>query len=322
MTGSQTITRVLSVAGSDSGGGAGIQADLKAFARCGVHGMSAVTVVSAQNTRGVELIHAVPPRVIVAQIEAVIGDLGVDAVKVGMIGGREAVIAVGLALGRLAGGVPIVVDPVLVASTGARLLDPDALDVFCELILPLASVLTPNLPEARTLVDHSTGNMRRAVLGRGRASRGGARTGELGGGGADSPSEADLGGGGGDSPGETDLAVGLVEALGRLGPKYIVLTGGHRTVASDLYWDGETAVEIPGERHPGGATHGSGCTHSAVLAAELGRGRSVLEAARTARRMTGEAVARGLAGLGGGEGPVDVLGLAGSRISGRRDRLP
>lgn len=315
MTGSQAITRVLSIAGSDSGGGAGIQADLKAFAGCRVHGMSAVTVVSAQNTRGVELIHAVPPAVIVAQIEAVIGDLGVDAVKVGMLGSREAVVAVGLALGRLAGGVPIVVDPVFVASTGARLLDADALDAFCDLMLPLACVLTPNLPEARSLVDHSTGNMRRAP-------RGGGRAVALAGGGADSRGEAELAGGGTGSRDEADQDVGLVKALRRLGPKHIVLTGGHRTVASDLYWDGETAVEIPGERHPGGATHGSGCTHSAVLAAELGRGRSVLEAARTARRMTGEAVARGLAGLGGGEGPVDVLGLAGSRISRRPDRLP
>jgi len=100
------------------------------------------------------------------------------------------------------------------------------------------------------------------------------------------------------------------------------LTGGHREVMSDLYWDGQTAVEIPGERQPGGATHGSGCTHSAVLAAQLGLGRSALDAARIARRMSAESVAWGLAGLGGGEGPVDVLGLAGRTISGRDARLP
>jgi hydroxymethylpyrimidine/phosphomethylpyrimidine kinase len=307
MTGSQTITRVLSVAGSDSGGGAGIQADLKAFARCGVHGMTAVTVVTAQNTRGVELIHAVPPAAIVAQIEAVIGDLGVDAVKVGMLGSREAVVAVAAALGRLAAGVPIVVDPVLVASTGATLLDGDALDAFCELLLPLAGVLTPNLPEARTLVDHA--NRPRAGM-----VAPVARAGEP------AVQAADEGADEGGAPELDDL--GLAKALHGLGPRHVVLTGGHRTVASDLYWDGETAVEIPGERHPVGATHGSGCTHSAVLAAELGLGRSVLDAARVARRISGEAVARGLAGLGGGEGPVDVLGLAGAPISGRRDRLP
>jgi hydroxymethylpyrimidine/phosphomethylpyrimidine kinase len=281
MATSRVITRVLSVAGSDSGAGAGIQADLKAFARCGVHGMAAITVVTAQNTRGVGLIHAVPPDVIVAQIDAVVGDIGVDAVKVGMLGGREAVVAVAGALRRLPPGVPIVVDPVLVASTGARLLALDALDAFGELLLPLATVLTPNLPEAGRLVAHLT---------------------PAGGGLAE---DADL-----------------VRALRRLGPRHVVLTGGHRPVMSDLYWDGETLVEIDGDRHPPGAGHGSGCTHSAVLAAELGRGRSVLEAARTARALSAEAVARGLIGLGGGDGPVDVLGLTRTTDTGRFDRLP
>lgn len=318
--------RVLIVAGSDSGGGAGIQADLKAFARCGVHGMTAVTVVTAQNTRGVELIHPVAPAAIVAQIEAVIGDIGVDAVKVGMLGSREAVVAVAGALRRLAGGVPIIVDPVLVASTGARLLSLDALDSFGELLLPLASVVTPNLPEARTLVGHLTGLTRRAETGSGRAGElAGGRSRELSGGRSDEIS----GGRSDETPasragedGQLDEATGLVRALHRLGPRHVVLTGGHRTVMSDLYWDGETAVEIPGDRHSGGATHGSGCTHSAVLAAELGLGRSVLDAARIARLLSAEAVARGLTGLGGGEGPVDVLGLTGRAISGRRDRLP
>jgi hydroxymethylpyrimidine/phosphomethylpyrimidine kinase len=276
MTTPGVITRVLSVAGSDSGGGAGIQADLKAFARCGVHGMTAVTVVTAQNTRGVTALHHVPPRVIVAQIEAVVGDLGVDAVKVGMLGSREAVVAVAGALAELDPGVPIVVDPVLVASTGARLLPLDALDAFGELLLPLTTVLTPNLPEARALVDHLSPVPRPA------------------------PSEA------GADPGADGWLAG---ELVRLGPRYVVLTGGHREVAADLYCDGRTLVEIPGQRHPGGAGHGSGCTHSAVLAAQLALGLPALEAARVARRRSGEAVIAGLAGLGGGEGPVDVLGL-------------
>jgi hydroxymethylpyrimidine/phosphomethylpyrimidine kinase len=199
---------------------------------------------------------------------------------------------------------------VLVASTGATLLDGDALDAFCELLLPLAGVLTPNLPEARTLVGHA-GRARAGMVAP--APRAGAP--------AARPDEAaDEGAGERGAPELDDL--GLAKALHRLGPRHVVLTGGHRTVASDLYWDGEMAVEIPGQRHLGGATHGSGCTHSAVLAAELGLGRSVLDAARVARRISGEAVARGLAGLGGGEGPVDVLGLAGAPISGRRDRLP
>ncbi|HWH11807.1 MAG TPA: bifunctional hydroxymethylpyrimidine kinase/phosphomethylpyrimidine kinase [Solirubrobacteraceae bacterium] len=285
MTTRGVITRVLSVAGSDSGGGAGIQADLKAFARCGVHGMTAVTAVTAQNTRGVISIHGVPPEVIVAQIEAVVRDIGVDAVKVGMLGSRAAVVAVAGAVDKLAAQrVPIVVDPVLVASTGTRLLGVDGLDALRELLLPLATVLTPNLPEARTLVESA-----------GRRST--------------------------DAAEELDDA-GLARALGSMGPAYVVLTGGHRVVASDLYWDGETVVEIPGERHPGGSAHGSGCTHSAVLAAELGRGRSVLEAARIARALTADAVGRGLGELGGGDGPVDVLGLTGPTDPGRADRLP
>jgi hydroxymethylpyrimidine/phosphomethylpyrimidine kinase len=287
MTGPGAITRVLSVAGSDSGGGAGIQADLKAFARCGVHGMTAVTVVTAQSTRGVELIHAVPPEVIVAQIEAVVGDIGVDAVKVGMLGSRAAVIAVAGALAELPAGLPIVVDPVLAASTGARLLELDAIAAFGELLLPLATVLTPNLPEARALVEH------------------------LGGAGASI-----------DTPGEGDGDAGLIRAVGRLGPRSVVLTGGHRQVISDLYWDGATLIEIPGERHPGAATHGSGCTHSAVVAAQLALGRSVLDAARIARAITAGAVARGLSRVGAGEGPVDVLGLTGQTDPGRPDRLP
>jgi hydroxymethylpyrimidine/phosphomethylpyrimidine kinase len=286
MTGPRAITRVLSVAGSDSGGGAGIQADLKAFARCGVHGMCAVTVVTAQSTRGVELTHAVPPDVIVAQIEAVVGDIGVDAVKVGMLGSRPAVIAVAGALARLASGVPIVIDPVLAASTGARLLALDAIDAFGELLLPLATVLTPNLPEARALVDHLGGRTAPEAP-------------------VDDPPDA-----------------GLVRALLLLGPRHVVLTGGHRAVMSDLYWDGEALIEIPGERHVAAATHGSGCTHSAVLAAQLGLGRSVLEAARIARAITADAVGRGLSRVGRGEGPVDVLGLTGQTNRGWPDRLP
>jgi hydroxymethylpyrimidine/phosphomethylpyrimidine kinase len=308
MTTSQGITRVLSVAGSDSGGGAGIQADLKAFARCGVHGMSAVTVVTAQSTRALGMTQAVSPEVIVAQIEAVVADIGVDAVKVGMLGSREAVVAVAGALAGLPPGVPVVVDPVLVASTGARLLELDALDALGELLLPLATVLTPNLPEASTLVHHLTRSPKRPPGPPGSAVR--ARAG------------VEPAAGKGREADEPDTDAGLARALRRLGPACIVLTGGHREAGSDLYWDGETLVEIDGPRHPGGATHGSGCTHSAVLAAQLGLGRSPLEAARVARALSAEAVTWGLPGLGQGEGPVDVLGLVGGKAPGWLDRLP
>jgi hydroxymethylpyrimidine/phosphomethylpyrimidine kinase len=144
------IPACLSIAGSDSGGGAGIQADLKAFARCGVHGMTAITAITAQNTVGVEMITPVPPQTIVAQVRAVAGDIGVDGVKVGMLGDEPTIHAVVEAL-DLVRDAPIVVDPVMVSQSGAVLLDPNAKAALIERVLPLATVVTPNLPEAREL---------------------------------------------------------------------------------------------------------------------------------------------------------------------------
>jgi hydroxymethylpyrimidine/phosphomethylpyrimidine kinase len=144
------VPTCLSIAGSDSGGGAGIQADLKAFARCGVHGTTAITAITAQNTVGVELIAPVAPEMIVAQIHAVVADIGVDAVKVGMLADEATIEAVLEGLG-LVGDVPVVVDPVMIAESGATLLDPNAKAALIERVLPWASVVTPNVPEARAL---------------------------------------------------------------------------------------------------------------------------------------------------------------------------
>jgi hydroxymethylpyrimidine/phosphomethylpyrimidine kinase len=144
------VPRCLSIAGSDSGGGAGIQADLKAFARCGAHGMTAITALTAQNTVGVERIFAVPPEMIVAQVRAVASDIGVDATKVGMLGDEATIGAVDEAL-ELVGDGPVVVDPVMVSGSGAALLDPNAKAALIERILPRATVATPNLLEAREL---------------------------------------------------------------------------------------------------------------------------------------------------------------------------
>ena len=149
---SLSIPAVLSIAGSDSGGGAGIQADLKAFARCGVHGMTAITAITAQNTVGVEAIEAVSPEMIVAQVGAVAEDIGVAAVKVGMLGTAETVDAVVEALGFV-GDAPVVIDPVMVAESGAVLLDDEARSALVERLLPLATVVTPNIPEARVLTE-------------------------------------------------------------------------------------------------------------------------------------------------------------------------
>lgn len=144
------IPTVLSIAGSDSGAGAGIQADLKTLTACGVYGMTAVTAITAQNTVGVTAVEAISPATIVAQVRAVVEDIGVDAVKVGMLGTAETVAAVVKAL-KLVGDAPVVVDPVMVAESGAVLLDDRARTALIEDLLPLAEVVTPNIPEARAL---------------------------------------------------------------------------------------------------------------------------------------------------------------------------
>jgi hydroxymethylpyrimidine/phosphomethylpyrimidine kinase len=141
----------LSIAGSDSGGGAGIQADLKAFARAGVHGTTAITAITAQNTVAVTAVEPVSPAMVIEQVRAVVDDMGVDAVKVGMLGSVVAAQAVGEAFDLLPAGTPIVVDPVMVAESGARLLDEDAQSALVELVVARATVVTPNVPEARAL---------------------------------------------------------------------------------------------------------------------------------------------------------------------------
>ena len=260
------VARALSIAGSDSGGGAGIQADVKAFAACGVHGMTAITAVTAQNTVGVDAIQAIAPEIVLAQVRAVARDIGVDAVKIGMLGSVATIEAVAEALDELAadGAPPVVLDPVMISESGAELLAPGARGALIGRLLPQVTVITPNLPEARALA------------------------------GADP---------------DTDDVPALARALHALGPRCVVVTGGHRAEATDVFFDGERIVELPGERYPGGAAHGSGCTHSSVLAARLALGDTALQAARTAKRRAAAAVRDGLVGVGEGPGPVDVLGI-------------
>jgi len=255
---------VLSIAGSDSGGGAGIQADLKAFAACGVHGMTAITAVTAQNTVAVSAVQTIAPEIIVAQVRAVAHDIGVDAVKIGMLGTAESIDAVAQALGELAPEIPVVIDPVMVSESGAELLSADARGALVRQLLPRATVVTPNLPEARVL----------AAAG-----------------------------------GDTDDAEALARTIHALGPDVVIVTGGHRAQVSDLLYDGAQVLAIDGPRHPDGAAHGSGCTHSSVLAARLALGDSPVRAARVARAMAAQAVRHGLRGVGAGPGPVNVLAV-------------
>jgi hydroxymethylpyrimidine/phosphomethylpyrimidine kinase len=270
------IPRVLSIAGSDSGGGAGIQADLKAFAACGVHGMTAITAITAQNTVGVSAVHSVPGETILAQVRAVAQDIGVDAVKVGMLGTVATIEAVRRALDELSPETPLVLDPVMVSESGAQLLDPDARGALVELLFPRVTVATPNIPEALVL----------AALGQTDGSDGSA-------------------------VGHDPDTGALARAVYALGPNAVVVTGGHSASGADVFFDGASIIEIPGERYPDAAAHGSGCTHSAALAAGLAWGYDALGAARAARRLAGEAVRGGLSQLGAGPGPVDALGLTG-----------
>jgi len=145
-----TPPRVLSIAGSDSGGGAGIQADLKAFARCGVYGMTAITAITAQNTVEVTAVYPLAPEAIIEQVRAVVSDIGVDAVKIGMLGTAETIDAVSRAL-DWTGEAPVVLDPVMVAESGAVLLDEEARRALARALLPRVQVVTPNLAEARVL---------------------------------------------------------------------------------------------------------------------------------------------------------------------------
>ena len=257
------VPRCLTIAGSDSGGGAGLQADLKAFAAAGCHGSTAIVALTAQNTLGVTAVQELPPGFVEAQLAAVFDDIGVDAAKTGMLFSRVLIETVAQFLGEQR--VPLVVDPVMVASSGAKLLEDDAVETLVARLFPLATVVTPNLVEAEAL-----------------AGGGGTRQ-------------------------------ELAQRIHELGAAAVVVTGGHGAEAVDHLFDGEEHIEIPFERHEIAATHGAGCTHSATLAALLARGETLEDAARGAAQAASEAVRNGLTEIGGGEGPVDVLGI-GSRV--------
>jgi len=251
----------LTIAGSDSGGGAGVQADLKAFAAAGCFGTSAIVALTAQNTSGVTAVHELPVDFVRAQLDAVYDDIGVDAAKTGMLYSRAVIETVADFLEER--DIRLVVDPVMIASSGAMLLQSDAVEALAARLFPLATVVTPNLHEAEALVGSGTRH---------------------------------------------DLA----ERIHELGAPAVVVTGGHGDEAVDHLFDGERHVEIPVERHDTGATHGAGCTHSATFAAALARGLPLEVAAREAARVASAAVSHGLAEIGAGDGPVDVLHLKGA----------
>ena len=222
--------------------------------------MSAVVALTAQNTVGVTAVHEAPPDVISAQLEAVFSDLGVDAAKTGMLFSRVSIDTVADFLEQHR--VPLVVDPVMLASSGASLLQDDAVSTLVSRLFPLATVVTPNLNEAEALAGVSASRRE------------------------------------------------LADRIHELGAPAVLVTGGHGAQPIDHLFDGVHHIEIPVARYDVAATHGAGCTHSATLTAALAKGLSLDMAAREAARVAGEAVRNGLAGLGAGDGPVDVLGLS------------
>ncbi|MGO7449945.1 bifunctional hydroxymethylpyrimidine kinase/phosphomethylpyrimidine kinase [Rhizobium ruizarguesonis] len=257
------IRNVLSIAGSDPSGGAGIQADLKAFSARGVYGMAVLTALTAQNTQGVSGVHLVPPQFVADQINAVFADVRVDAVKIGMIANAGIADAVAGALSDHR-DIPIVIDPVMIAKGGAALLAPEAVDVLTRRLLPLATLLTPNLPEAAALLQQPVATNR-----------------------ADMAAQA--------------------ERLRALGPVAVLVKGGHLdsdespdvlATAAGLHW-------FEARRVPTKNTHGTGCTLSSALAAELAKGASAQEAVAIAKDyLAGAVAAAGSLTVGSGHGPV------------------
>jgi len=280
----------VTVAGSDSGGGAGIQADLHTFAAMGVFGACAVTAVTAQDTVAVRAVHLVPPDMVLAQLQAVLEDLPVSAAKTGMLGSATTVATV--AEVAASGGLPnLVVDPVLAASSGTRFADPAAVDVYRSRLLPAATVVTPNLPEAAALV----GDPR---AGTGDAEELARRLGDL-----------------------TDALIvvtgGHAEGAGPDGRSGSA-AGAAREVV-DVAWDGRQLHRWHRPRVATANSHGTGCTLSAAIAAGLAWGRPALAAVGEA----GMVVQRALLGacqwrLGRGTGPLDLFPweLAGAEPAG------
>ncbi|RLQ88224.1 bifunctional hydroxymethylpyrimidine kinase/phosphomethylpyrimidine kinase [Notoacmeibacter ruber] len=253
----------LTIAGSDSGGGAGIQADLKTFSALGVYGASAITAITAQNTVGVTAVEPIRPEIVVGQIKAVLSDIDVHAIKIGMLGTAELTRAVAEAIADYTG--PIVLDPVMIAKSGDRLLAEDAVTALREHMFPLATLLTPNLPEAAVLAAAS-----------------------------EATSEAEM-----ENQGRDLLAEGCSAVL---------VKGGHASgpICTDLLVRQEGATSaFRAKRLDTTNTHGTGCTLSSAIAAELAKGSDLETAVRLAHDWLSRAIAAAdELSIGRGNGPV------------------
>ncbi|MDA8354550.1 MAG: bifunctional hydroxymethylpyrimidine kinase/phosphomethylpyrimidine kinase [Firmicutes bacterium] len=259
-----TAPRALTIAGSDSGGGAGIQADLKTFQELGVFGMSALTAVTAQNTLGVTGIYELEAEAVTRQLDAVTEDIGIDALKTGMIGTVAIMETIAEKVEQNHLG-PLVVDPVMVAKSGHSLLDEAARNALVDTLIPLATLVTPNLPEAEFLVGE-----------------------------------------------RLDTETKQKEAACRIremGAAAVVIKGGHLDgeTATDLFYDGETFLALSAPRTQTPHTHGTGCTFSAAVTAELAKGQPLTDAVKTAKTFITRAISHPLK-LGKGHGPTNHWG--------------
>jgi len=256
--------KVLTIAGSDSGGGAGIQADLKTFSAIGCYGMSVITALTAQNTRGVIGIHAVPPAFAVQQIEAVFTDIGVDAVKIGMLYSAALIEAVAEAL-KNHGARKIVLDPVMVAQSGDKLLQDDAVDAIKMHLMPLADVVTPNIPEASVLTGHSLKNWKDAQRAAKTLAKHGSRSILIKGG-----------------HGVENKSIDLLFLVRK-----------------------NRFIRLEAERIETRNNHGTGCTLSSAIAAYLAQGNDIEAAVQKAKTFMNHAIAAGARyQIGHGHGPV------------------
>lgn len=257
-----SVNKALTIAGSDSGGGAGIQADLKTFQELGVFGMSAITAVTAQNTLGVQAVYPMTAEAVVTQIDSIGADLGTDALKTGMLFNADIIEAVSEKIKQYNWG-KVVVDPVMIAKGGASLLQIEAVEALKKFLLPVAMIITPNIPEAEVL----TGMNIRSL---------------------DDKKEA-------------------AKRLLELGVRNVVIKGGHdenTDEATDVLYDGREYNFFTSTRIPTKNTHGTGCTFSAALAAELAKGSKIKDAVGTAKDFIQAAIKNDL-GLGGGHGPTN-----------------
>lgn len=256
------VATLLIIAGSDSGGGAGIQADIKAASARGVYAATAITAITAQNTLGVQRVEMLAPDLVTAQITSVLSDIGADAIKIGMLGNADIIRAVAMALEGYGG--PIVLDPVMVAKSGHALLADDAVVALKRHLLPRATLLTPNLPEAACLLDAPT-----------------ART----------PADVQAQG----------------HALLAAGPQAVLMKGGHAdgAICTDSLVTHHGTTDYTAPRIASRNTHGTGCTLSSAIAAELAKGAALPDAVMLAHRwLHGALCAADGLNIGAGHGPV------------------